>query len=742
MITKKTKNSVLYLSTYPPRECGIATFTRDLATAFDKLFNPDVKSRVLAVNDTSTSFYNYPSKVWSSINAGNLENYVEMAERINRNKKIKLVNIQHEFGIFGGDWGDYLIPMLQAIKKPVVITFHSVLADPDDHLKKIVQLIAQNSQAIVVLNDRSRDVLKLDYQIPKYKVVVIPHGIPGATFEPSKNLKKQLNLERKIVLSTFGMLSRDKGVEYAIRALPRVVKKFPNVIYLVIGATHPQVRRHEGESYRNFLIKEVDRLGLKQHVKFYNKYLPLDEIVNHLKATDIYICSAINPKQSVSGTLAYALGCGRAVVSTPTEYAKYVVSPEKNGLFVKFKNAASISHALLRILEDEKWLKSMHHEAYESTRHMTWPNVAASYFKLYNRFADLETEEKKLPEIKLDHLIRLTDDFGIIHHARYSKPEKRFGYSFDDNARALMVSAEYYEKNPEPEVLELIKTYLKFFKFTRRPSGNFVAIINSKRQKDPAPGSEDIQGRALWALGYIVSKKSLPQEIKKEAKKLLAKTIPTIRNIKSPRSMAFAMLGIYYYLQECSSKRLENELKKLAGRQIRLFKENTAPDWQWFEEVLTYSNSKMPESLFRAYEVLGDEKYLDVAEKSLKFLSRVTFEPEHYTPIGQNGWYLRHKKRAYFDQQPEDAASMVQTKIAAYKITNNKEYLDDAFKAFQWFLGKNHLGRMVYDEVTGGCHDGVGEHAVNLNQGAESTLSYLMARFSFEEPGIKESFEV
>lgn len=741
MTTKQTKNSVLYLSTYPPRECGIATFTRDLTTAFDKLFNPDVKSRVLAINDTPTSFYNYPSKVWSSINAGNLENYVEMAERINRNKKIKLVNIQHEFGIFGGDWGDYLIPMLQAIKKPVVITFHSVLADPDDHLKKIVQLIAQNSQAIVVLNDRSQDVLKLDYQIPKYKVVVIPHGIPGVTFEPSKNIKKQLNLEGKTVLSTFGMLSKDKGIEHAIRALPRVVKRFPNVIYLVVGATHPQVRRHEGESYRNFLMKEVNRLGLKQHVKFYDKYLPLDEIVNHLKATDVYICSATNPKQSVSGTLAYALGCGRAVVSTPTEYAKYVVSPEKNGLFVKFKDSASISKALLRILEDEKWLKSMHHEAYESTRHMTWPNVAASYFKLYNRFADLETEEKKLPEIKLDYLACLTDDFGIVHHARYSKPEKRFGYSLDDNARALMVSADHYDTDSKPEIVDFMRTYIKFMKFAQKPSGNFTAIVNSKKRKDAAPGSEDIQGRAVWSLGYILSKDSLPIGIRSEAKKLFARTLPTLNDIKSPRAMAFAMIGLSHYLKKFHNKRLENKLRNFANRQVKLFKEAATSDWQWFEEILTYSNSKMPESLFHAFAVLGDKKYLDVAEKSLKFLSRVTFEPEHYTPIGQNGWYLRHKKRAYFDQQPEDAASMVQTKVVAYKTTNNKEYLDDAFKAFQWFLGRNHLGRMVYDEVTGGCHDGVGEHAVNLNQGAESTLSYLMARFSFEEPGIKENFE-
>lgn len=725
-------NNVLYISTFPPRECGIATFTRDLSTAFDKLFNPVTKSIVAALNDNPMSFYNYPSKVWNSLSANRLEEYVHLAEKINRNPKIKVVNVQHEFGIFGGDWGDYLIPLLQALKKPAIVTFHSVLSSPDKHLKRTVQLIASNVAAIVVMNERSKNILKTDYNVPKSKIHLIPHGIPSTIFESSREIKKKLGLQNKTVLSTFGMISRDKGIEYAIRALPRVVKRFPNVVYLVIGATHPVVRRGEGEEYRNFLLQEVERLGLKQHVRFYNKYLSLDEIINYLKATDLYIYPVTNPKQSVSGSLSYALGCGRAAVVTPTEYSKHMVKNEVNGLFVKFKNPSSIARAILRILDDEKWLKSMHIEAYESTRYMTWPNVARQYFKLYRKFAAFQSEENKLPKLKLDHLIRLTDDFGVLHHARYSRPEKRFGYSLDDNARALIVVQKYYSHTSDQKALLLIDRYLNFIKFTQRPSGRFTSIINSKRLKEPGT-SEDVLGRAIGALGYALSDKNLPKDVQKKAKQIFCKALKALNTINSPRAIAFAMIGFYHYVKTHPTKRYLSIFKRLANNQLKYYKKTASYDWQWFEDRLTYSNSKLPESLYLAYDLLGGKKYLGAAEASLGFLTRITFEPNHYSPIGQTGWYLRGKRRSYFDQQPEDVASMVETKITAYKITGNKEHLEDAYKAFRWFLGYNHLNQTVYDEITGGCHDGLGKTAMNLNQGAESTISYLLARLAFEE---------
>lgn len=734
-MSEKKISNILYLSSFPPRECGIATFTNDLSMAFDKIFNPITKSKIAAINESQTSFYNYSSKVWKTITAGNLEHYVHLAEKINSDNNIKIVNIQHEFGLFGGEWGDYLIPFLQVVKKPIIITLHSVIPSPDDRLKNIVSLINDRSKMLVVMNERSRQTLKNDYAVSKSKICLIPHGIPNVAFESPKNAKKELGLENKTVLSTFGMLNPDKGIEYAIRALPKIVKEFPNIIYLIIGATHPLVRQDEGESYRNFLINEVERLKLKQHVKFYNKYLTLEEIIQYLKATDLYIYSPATPVQSVSGTLSYALGCGRPVIATPTEYAKHIIIPERNGFFIRFKDPISIKKTLLKILKDEKYIKTLQRGAYESTRHMIWPNIATAYFKLYKKYADIQDENKKLPKIKLDHLMRMTDNFGILHHARYSRPEKRFGYNLDDNARALIAAAHYYENNPQPEILNLIKTYLNFMKFVQRPNGSFANIVTAKKQKDKTSG-EDVQGRGIWALGYAASRQSLPSNLIAEAEKLLKKSLKSLRRIYSPRATAFAMTGIYFYLKSRPSRRIQAAFQRLAKQQLNFYLKNASPDWQWFENHLTYSNSKMPESLFYAYDLTKNEKYLKAAETTLKFLKNITFEARHYSPIGQNGWYFRHKKRAYFDQQPEDTASMVQTKLAAYKITANKQHLEDAYKAFQWFLGKNYLNQMVCDETTGGCHDGLDKYGLNLNQGAESTISYLLARLSFEDPEI------
>jgi len=734
-----SNNTVLYLSTFPPRECGIATFTQDLTEAMDKWFNPAVKSSIVALNETPFNFYRYGKKVVNDIPANNLEHYVALAQHINERDDVKLVNIQHEFGLFGGEWGDYLIPFLQVVKKPVVTTFHSVLPNPTDHLMNVVRFICEKSAAVIVMNSLSKETLSQTYGIPKSKIFLTSHGIPDTTLEPSEKYKELLGLKGKLVLSTFGLLSRDKGIEYALRALPRVIRRFPHVIYLVLGATHPVVRRQEGEAYRNFLVREVEQLKLRGHVKFYNKYLSLDEVITYLKATDLYISPTVTKVQSVSGTLAYALGCGRPVVATSTEYSKYLVRKDF-GVLVKCRNSHAIANAILELLRDEKRLKSMCKQAYEATRYMTWSNVAGQYFRLYAKIANIKSEEKKLPEVKLDHLRRLTDSFGIIHHARYSKPEKRFGYSMDDNARALIAVIKYYcnSAEKEKEVLSLMETYLKFIKFVQRAGGSFANIVSSRRKRDGTK-DEDVQGRGVWALGYAASCNGIPHAMRKEAERMFFKALDAIRHISSPRATAFAMTGLYYYLKQFPRPKVAKIFRKLADRQVELYKNTASPDWQWFEDHLTYSNSKLPESLFYAYDITKRKKYLDIAVTSLKFLSRITFEPRYYSPIGQNGWYFRYGKRAYFDQHPEDVAAMVETKLVAYKITGDSVHLNDAIKAFRWFLGRNYLEQMMYNENTGGCHDGLGKEGINLNQGAESTISYLLARLAFEDEKIKNA---
>lgn len=727
----KSTNKILYIATFPPRECGIATFTQDLTFAMDVKFNPKTKAEVTAVNEDPTSIYNYGKNVFTQIAANNIESYVSLAERVNKRSDIKLVNIQHEFGIFGGTRGDFLIPFLQVIRKPVVTTFHSVIPHPDEHLENVVRFIVSKSKAIVVMNKLSKDVLARDYDAPKSKIYLIPHGIPATAFEPSDKYKTELGLQGKIVLSTFGLMSPNKGIQYAIKALPNIKKRYPNVIYLVLGETHPNVRREFGESYRNSLHRLVDKLKLKDNVKFYDKYLSLDEIVNYLKATDVYISPSLGQEQSVSGTLSYAMGCGRPVVSTKTVYARYLVNG-RNGLLVNFKSSSAIARAAKRLLSNELLLKNISTGAYETTRKMIWPNVAAAYFEIFKKIADVKVEEDKLPQIKFDHLVRMTDDVGIHHFAKYSKPERRYGYSLDDNARALLVSATQYVREPSEKLAELMHTYLRFMKFMQRSDGTFANIVSAKRERDETR-DDDVQGRAVWALGFTTVQLKLPEAIRLEANRLLKRSIKMIPRIRSPRAIAFVAAGLYHYLLANRDKRLMTLFVKLADRELEFYRLSASSEWNWFEDQLSYSNSKLPESLFYAYDLTRNRKYLEVAEKSLAFLSSITFNRDSYIPIGQNGWYFRNRKRAYFDQQPEDTASMVETKVVAYKITGKRKHLNDALQAFQWFLGKNHLKQMVYDEVTGGCCDGVGQYSLNLNQGAESTISYLLARLRLEE---------
>ena len=729
----KKQNHILFLSSYPPRKCGIATFTQDLSNAFNKKFNPVVKTEICALNN---NIYNYNNNVIYQIDAAELENYVLLAKKINSRNDIKLINIQHEFGLFGGEYGDYLIPFLQTLEKPVIVTFHSVTSKPSSDLKRVVKTIADRCKAVVVMNKFSQEILEIDYEIPQYKINYIPHGIPQVAYESSKEYKKSLGFEEKIVFSTFGLISKNKGIEYVIRALPKIIQKFPNVIYLVIGETHPNVQKKQGEKYRNFLEREVGRLGLENNVRFFNKYMTLEEIVRFLQATDIYISPSIDKKQSVSGTLSYALGCGRAVVSAQTEYARHIING-KNGILVRPKDSGEIEKSVIRLISDEKTSKDMSVEAYKDTRPMIWSNVAQSYLKLYKKFAKLETEKNKLPEIKFDHIIKMTDNFGIIQHANYNKPDKRFGYSLDDVSRALIACAMYYRNNPSEQLKKMMDIYIEFIKFVRRKDGSFANIVSYRKKRDNS-FEEDAQGRTIWALGYVLAQDYLPKDIRQEAQKLFRSSVPLLKKIKAPRSIAFAIAGLYFYLKRIPDNKLKRFTRIFSRRLVKLYKNNACPGWSWFENSLTYSNSKLPEALFYAYDLLKDKNFLRIAKLSLNFLESITLDHKFYMPIGQKGWYFKNKQRSYFDQQPEDAASMVQTEVLAYKITKNKEHLEKALKIFQWFLGKNYLGLMVYDETTGGCNDGVGEHELNLNQGAESTISYAMARLLFEEEKIKK----
>jgi glycosyltransferase involved in cell wall biosynthesis len=722
-----------FLSNYPPKECGIATFTKNLSTAMNTRYNPKLRSRVIAINDEG-SFYNYDKKVvFFEVNKNDIESYINTAKQVNETENIKILCVQHEFGIFGGEYGNYIIPFLETVKKPVVVTFHSVLPDPDEKRLKVVRAIASRCAAIIVMANSAVEILVKDYGIESNKIYVVHHGIPNVPYQDPDVVKKRLKLDGKIVLSTFGLLSRGKGIEYMIKAMQPLVEKYPNLLYLIMGETHPAVRKFEGEKYRNELINLVKKLKLQNHVKFYNKYLPYDEIIEYVSASDIYVVTNLDKNQITSGTLIEAMGYGgKAIVATPSIYAKELLSEGRGVVIKDTENPEHFTEAIDKLLANNDQRKEMGRLAYAFSRQATWSNVALQYLRIFNDVVKLREEVvKKFPKIKLNHLVKLTDEKGVIQFCKHSTPDKSSGYTVDDNARALITAIMQDNLFNSRFSINLAKTYLKFLEDSQDNEGGFKN--NHKNEEETTnPRSDDSFGRAIWALGFTTYK-SKNQEIKEKAEKILTKSLEYIKKIDSPRAKAFIIYGLSYYYKSSQNPEILSMIVNSADTLINLYKEESSKDWQWFESYLTYSNADLPDSLFLAYEITKNENYLDVAKKTLNFLSNLMFIEGELSPIGQNGWYKRNGERAFFDQQPADASSMIQTYIDAYRITKEKEYYEKSILAFNWFLGRNHLKQMMYDETTGGCFDGLGKHTVNLNQGAESTISYLMSRLILEE---------
>lgn len=719
-----------FLSNYPPKECGIATFTKDLSQAMDKRFNPKLKSKVVALN-APEELYNYNRRVIMQIDKEDINHYIDIAKRINNRDDIKIVSIQHEFGIFGGEYGCYLIPFLETLEKPVVITFHSVLPNPEEERKKLVQAIVNRCSAVIVMAETAVKILNEDYGIPKSKLFVVHHGIPSVPFKNSEVMKEKLSLKGKKVISTFGLLSIGKGIEYMIRALPKIVEKHPNVIYLIMGETHPVVRNMEGEKYRHELINLINELGLKNHVKFYNRYLDLNEITDYLQASDIYVCTNLERNQITSGTLAYAMGAGKAVVSTPIIYAEEMLAADR-GITVNFKDPDSYADAINKILSDSEYKELLERNAYAFSRQMIWPNVALSYLKIFNKVVKLREElTEKFPKIKLNHLQNMTDDYGLMQFANHTEPDVKSGYTIDDNARALIFSVLHDNLMNKGIPSKLTKTYLKFIERSQESDGHFK---NNQKNEEESTNkySEDSFGRTIWALGYTIYKIQ-DEKLKSRSRQIFMNSFNRIASLESSRAIAFSLCGLSYYCRDDANQEAVYLIKTLADRLVELYDEEAGDDWEWFEPFLTYANAKLPEALFLAYNITGDKRYLEIGESTLGFLADTVFIEDGIYPIGQNGWYNRNGKRALFDQQPLDVSYIVQAFLTAYDITQDKEYYDKAVKAFNWFLGKNHLNQMIYNENTGGCYDGLGRHTVNLNQGAESTVSYLMARIFLEE---------
>ena len=704
---------------------------------------------VLAMNDIPEG-YKYAESVRYELWEDNLFDYERAANFLNQHN-MDVINLQHEYGIFGGKWGKHILILLRNLNAPVVTTFHTVLEKPDEEQHRILREVARLSNRLVVMSERSRNNLLSVYGVSEQKIDLIPHGIHDIPFVDPGFHKDKFGAEGRFVLLTFGLLSRNKGIEYVIEALPQVIEQYPNLAYLVLGATHPHVVAWEGEAYRTSLQDRVRELGLEGNVLFYDQFVELKDLKEFIGAADIYITPYLNPEQDVSGALAYTVGAGKAVISTPYRYAEELLK-DGRGFLVPFHDSKAIAEKVLFLLENEAERDSMRKRAYLYGRNMIWPMVAERYYETFDRARrqrinehlrlsanDTQEPAAEVPMLKLDHIERMTDETGMLQHAVYSIPNYNKGYTTDDNARALILSVQLEEiqdllqvrvdSASLARVQELGSRYLAFLWHAFNPRENrFRNFMSYDRRWLEDIGSEDSHGRALWALGIVIAD-SKREGWQKTAGRLFDAAIASVADFTSPRAWAFALLGMHPYLRRYPGDRAVLTLQTLlTGRLLDLYRSNRTENWHWFEDEATYCNPALSQALLQIGQALKDEKALQVGLESLAWLVKIQQSEQGWImPIGNQGFYQKDGQIPYFDQQPVEVYSLIGACLEAYRATHDLNWYQHASRAFEWFHGHNALGVPVVDRVTGGCCDGLHIDRLNENQGAESVLSYLQA---------------
>lgn len=732
--------TIAFIGNYVPRKCGIATFTNDLLQAVSNEL-PKSSCWALAMNDTPNG-YSYPNHVRFELNANRLKDYTLAAEFLNVNK-IDVVCLQHEFGIYGGDHGNYILPLLRNLHMPIVSTLHTLIPNPQPKIKKIIKTIGRLSDRLIVMSHQAKTLLKEDYGIPAEKINVIHHGIPDVAFIDPNFFKDQFGVEGKDVILTFGLINPGKGIETMIDALPKIVKKHPNVMYIVLGATHPNVKKEHGESYRYSLQIRARELGVEDHIIFYNRFVELEELCEFLGATDIYVTPYINKEQIASGTLAYALGTGKAIISTPYWYAEEILEDGK-GIIVPFKNPESIADHIIYLLDNEIERHIMRKKAYIFSRDMVWKEVARNYIEVFAEVVEKGLSEPKtilrikslrnspfdLPQPKFDHLDRLTDDVGILQHANFIIPNRKHGYSTDDNARALIVLILAQNLLIEDNLLENLDCrYLSFLLHAfNEKNGRFRNFLGYDRKWLEDEGSEDSHGRAVWSLGITVAL-SKTKEFGDQALRIFDRAVSVLSEFKSPRALAFGLIGIHAYLARFGGdSKIRRFREKIANRLFEIYCSNASDKWPWIEDTLTYDNGKIPQALMMSGQWLQRGDMVEAGLKSLEWLIKVQKSSKgHFIPIGNSGWYQHNGEKARFDQQPLEAESILEACIEAFKITQDQKWIKEARFCLEWFLGRNDLNFSLYNYKTGGCYDALTSTGPNINQGAESTLVWLLA---------------
>ena len=731
---------IAFVGDHLPRKCGIATFTSDLLAAVAAA-HPQSQCFSVSVNDIKGG-YEYPEVVRFEIEEQDLSSYLRAADFLNISN-VDIVCLQHEFGIFGGPAGGHILALLRELRMPVVTTLHTILHEPNAEQRRVMQELVSLSTRLVVMTERGRQMLQEVYQAPPAKIDLIPHGIPDVGFVDPTYFKDQFGVEGRVVLLTFGLLSPNKGIEHVLNALAHILAEFPDLVYIVLGATHPNELREHGEAYRLSLEILAKKNKLEKNVIFYNRFVDLENLKEFIGAADLYITPYLNEAQITSGTLAYAFGAGKAVISTPYWHAAELLA-EDHGVLVPFGDAAAIAREVIALLRDDTRRHAIRKNAYRLGREMIWSNVAQLYMRSFESSRiegaarsrkslatkTLDQKPRELPELKLSHLSRMTDSTGIFQHAIFSVPNFSEGYCTDDNARAFILAVLLSEMGEDPErVRTLASTYAAFLHHAfDLKTKRFHNHLSFDRHWLDEQGSEDCQARALWALGVGVGR-SPYRSFQIMAGQLFALALPALTEFTSPRAWAFGLIGIHEYLRRLSGDSLVNQTREtLASRLMELFERTAQPDWCWFEENLTYDNAKLAHALILSGRATGQQAMFERGLDALRWLTELqTSEQGHFRSIGTNGFYRRGGMRANFDQQPIEAQAMVSACLGAYRATSDVWWYEQAQRAFDWFIGWNDLGLELYSPKTGGCRDGLHVDRVNRNQGAESTLAFLLS---------------
>jgi glycosyltransferase involved in cell wall biosynthesis len=699
---------------------------------------------VIAITDYEQT-YDYPGEVKLTIRQEHQRDYIKAAKFINISGA-DLCILEHEFGIFGGQSGIYILPLLHRLEIPLIVTLHTVVKTPSYNEKAVIHEICKTANKIILMSKKAIEFLTNTYNIPKEKIVFIEHGVPDIQFNQEQS-KKEFKLENKKVLLTFGLLSRNKGIETVIKALPKIVEKFPEAFYIILGKTHPNVLRYSGEEYRNYLQLLIKSLKMENHVFFLNEFIDQKELFKYLSATDIYITPYLNEAQVTSGTLSYAVGMGLACISTPYWHAQELLAEGRGRLF-NFNDSKKLSMIIMELLDKPDLLKNLRQKAYDYGRKISWPTIGEKYIALSEKILNEKPEMvvKKemiidpliLPPFSLVHIERLTDDTGIIQHAKFGIPNLKEGYCLDDNARALLMVLMAYRQKKNVLALKLSPIYLSYIQYMQNKDGTFRNFLSFSRNFLDTVGSEDCFGRAVWALGYLLS--NAPNDAYCQSGKLIFfNASPNFEKLQSIRGIANTMVGISYYLKgNTDDESMKGRLRSLAYNLVHHYEEHSSPEWKWFESSLAYDNGMLPLALLHSAEILNDDKITSVAMETMDFLTKITIRDGYLSSIGNENW---HKKGggepSMFAQQPVDTLAMILMFHQAFHLTKDKEYLNKLFTSFMWFLGENDLRINLYDFETMGCCDGLESYGVNRNQGAESSLAYLISHLTvlqaFEE---------